>query len=332
MDFDQIISSYVKANLSPKGPEHEMITSKYGELKDILSERTFQSGSYARHTSTTPVNDLDVFYEIPEENRKSVVEARISPAELEIDNILETLGDALAKRYGTDARVEVQDHSVGIYFGTEDDFSIDVVPAQPAENNMFWVPDSAHVSVAKRRILYKSEAKLEMNWIKSDPKGYILQATKLDDRTAGCFRKAAKFIKKWRVGCKDFNPLFPLKSFHLEIILTELLKKNPDWTIAEAIRSVFEILPSVIRVPQYPDRADGNRYIDEYVTNLGELRNIVEVESNRALELLTKISQETTQAAVIKGLEILLRMEKREPERSTEPSRTVPAVSKPYRP
>ena len=90
IEINQILKDYIKHNLSPRKPERERISKEYERLSDFLGkERTFQNGSYARFTSTTPVNDLDIFYELPEESYRLILEKRIDPSELDINNILQ---------------------------------------------------------------------------------------------------------------------------------------------------------------------------------------------------------------------------------------------------
>ena len=197
--LESIVQQYVRDRLSPTKRERRDISKRYQQLRDCLQERTFQSGSYARFTSTTPVNDLDVIYVLPEEiTARLAVAKRVDPSKLDLERIIETLADELRRFYGSSASVREQPHSVGIYFGREDEFSIDVVPAIPTENDMYWVPDTVHLSIAKRSSLYKSATPPVANWIRSDPRGYIAQAADVDERSAGRFRKSAKTLKRWR--------------------------------------------------------------------------------------------------------------------------------------
>ena len=82
--IEQILTDYIRQNLSPTKLERDNISEKYKELQSRLEERAFQNGSYARFTSTTPVNDLDVFYVLPESVFKTITEVTIYPDELDI--------------------------------------------------------------------------------------------------------------------------------------------------------------------------------------------------------------------------------------------------------
>lgn len=334
-EINQICVDYIRQNLSPTKRERDFISSKYGELKKILQGRTFQNGSYARHTSTTPVNDLDVFYVIEDEKYPGVAEEIVANRNLDISNILEDLAELLRKAYRDEARIKVQPHSVGIFFGDDDQFSIDVVPAIPADDGMFWVPESSHLSVSKRRKLY--EASPLFSWIKSDPEGYRKDAADVDLWSGGSFRKTAKFIKKWKQGCKDRDPSFALKSFHLELIVTAFYKDDHTLMCLNGIEKFFNALHEFIEEPKFPDKADESRFIDEYLTDLSEQeRKSIIAQQNGAIAIMKSISDAETEAEVLKLIEELLQLE--EESRSVNivipsagaASRVSPATSRPY--
>jgi len=305
-EFNQIIADFVRHNLSPTKRERDEIASKYHELKEILEGRTFQNGSYARRTSTTPVNDLDVFFVLEGLKYRDLVEAVIKNRNLDASNILEDLAVVLRKAYQGRARIEVQPHSVGIFFGTDDEFSIDVVPALPADYGMFWVPESSHLSIRKRRKIYESSP--AFHWIKSDPKGYIRDASEVDLKSSGRFRKDAKFVKKWRQGCKDMDDNFPLKSFHLELIVTTFFKQDGSLGCLEGIELFFTSLPELIEKPHFPDKADQNRFVDEYLHELSaQERQLIMAQRVRAVSIIEKIARAETEAEVLNLVEELLK-------------------------
>lgn len=309
LKIDQILADYIRANLSPRKPERDMISRRYEQLSGFLSGQLFQTGSYARHTATRRVHDLDTFYVLPESVRRLMVERKIAPEELTLENIINDLAEALSKEYGNEARVVTQPHSVGIFFGSDHEFSIDVVPAQPAGAGLFLIPETALRSIRNRRALYDSKMVPKLRWIKSDPKGYIAQATELDESTKGIFRKAAKLEKKWREGCKKNNENFPLKSFHVEIMVTELMKSQKGLSLVGALEKFLPLLPPAVVSPQYRDRADSSRFIDSYVEDfLEEQKQMVLREHQRMTDLVSRILQAASEAQVLHALEDLLRM------------------------
>lgn len=308
--IESTLVEYAKENLSPTEDERDDISKRYEELKEFLEGRTLQNGSYARHTSTTPVNDLDVIYELPPEVLKSIflAEAKIDTSKLDIKRIIESLAGQLEDLYGSSAKVKPQPHSVGIYFGSETDFSIDVVPAFPTGTGMYWIPEAAHLSVANRRIAYAQGRFAGIpNWIKSHPRGYISQAKAIDDSTDGRFRKAAKAMKKWRWRYKQNGQEFKLKSFHLEMIVTEIFRRNPNVTCFEALEQTTEQIARAIRNPSIPDLADSREMIDQYVEGLtAQERNVILSAQQAARTELAKIRVCATEEETVILLEQFL--------------------------
>lgn len=264
------IEKYVRENLSPKQEERDFISARYQELSKMLEGESFQSGSYARFTSITPIDDLDIIWVLPSRFLQVV-----EPEDINSVEIFKNLASALEHEYQQirrTVRITPKSHSVGIYFGkSDDDFSIDVVPAIPAgEQNEFgddiyYVPEIARLSKNKRPKKYSSGEGIE--WIKSDPKGYIEFARDLNEQNEA-FRKVAKFIRAWRKGCRKNFRDFPLKSFHLELIVAEIFSNNSDIGSYEVIKNIFENFEDYLTSPLFEDRADSSRYVDEYLNSL----------------------------------------------------------------
>ena len=84
---------------------------------------TFQSGSYARFTAITPLNDLDVIWVFPEESKR-----QISSGDLNLNNILNDLVEKLEAEYkilGIKIKAKTQTRSVKIEFvDKEGDFIV----------------------------------------------------------------------------------------------------------------------------------------------------------------------------------------------------------------
>ena len=105
----------------------------------------------------------------------------------------------------------------------------------------------------------------------SDPRGYIAVTTQLNS-TNSDFRKAAKFIKRWKYSCCTTHVAFEFKSFHMEQALFEIYSRRPDIEIADAIFEFFCAIPEIIARPQIRDRANQTRFIDEYLNDLTSLQ------------------------------------------------------------
>jgi len=249
---------------------------------------------------------------LPEEILEQVrtVRQAVDPARLDIRSIVDSLADQLRRLYSATASVQTQPHSVGVFFGKKHDFSIDVVPAAPAEGGMYWIPEIARRSIAVRREQYRfwqAQARLKLppgpNWVKSHPKGYIEQASRLDVSSEGKFRKAVKVLKKWRWSLKRANDAFRLKSFHLELAVTGYFLRNPNAQCVEAIGGVVGELDRLIEAPQFPDLANHAQFVDQYVATLTDAdRELLQREFARAQFLWAEVERAKTAPKVRQAL------------------------------
>jgi hypothetical protein len=273
-----ILNTLIREQLSPTSDERKMVSDEYEFLCRVVGGVCFQSGSYARFTSTTPVNDLDVIWQVPPASLSGEVLRKVvqgmDPGEFDPSEILQKLAVTIRTAYakaGRKVSVVVQSHSIGIYFGTKDDFSIDLVPALASGrtnefgDDIYWVPEIARLSKSRRHRHYDLHE--HIGWMLSDPRGYIEDARRLNDQNES-FRKVAKFSRKWRRGCKKENSEFPLKSFHLELVDNDLFKRSPNFDTLDGIEAFFDTLEDYLDRPHFPDRAGNGRYIDQYVNDL----------------------------------------------------------------
>ncbi|WP_296684174.1 hypothetical protein [Flavobacterium sp.] len=163
--------------------------------------------------------------------------------------------------------------------GQEEIFAVDLVPAlkkgiNEYNRNMFYVPEIIKKRIGENRDKYYSEkiqSKTEINWIKTDPLGYIETASELNKINSD-FRKTVKFVKGWKNSCKLQNEEFKLKSFHLEQIITQYFLRFHDLEIFDSIFVFFTELKDKISHPRILDRADNTRYIDGYLNELTDFQ------------------------------------------------------------
>jgi hypothetical protein len=309
---NSILESYIKDHLSPTEQERNLITRRYEQLQSFLEGQCFQTGSYARFTSKRPVNDLDVIWRLPD----TFLEARkmVEPSQLNPSQILNDLARHLAAEYqnaGVGVRIKAQSHSVGIYFGaTDDEFSIDLVPAVATNekneygDDMFWVPEILSLSKNRRAERYARGNNIQ--WIRSDPKGYIEDARVLNNENPA-FRRVSKFIRKWRSACKGKSPNLPMKSFHLELIVADIFKEEDELTALAAVQRFFQRLEKYFVRPTFVDRAHDSQYVDSYVGNMSpDERNDVHLHARCAEALLTRLITCSSDAEVYKVLEDVL--------------------------
>ncbi len=269
-DISALMRAYVRDNLSPTGKERDFVSAVYESVQNVLGvANCLQIGSYPRFTAITPLHDLDVLYILGKWEQYADPSKALSELESTLKSDYENPSTYSVK-------ISRQTHSITIVFsqGEKEVFSVDIVPAYIAGKNEFGddtyvVPEIAAKSHSDRRKLSEQVAKGQrmMAWIKSDPRGYISIATKMN-AVNDDFRKAVKLVKGWRGFCKEQDENFPLKSFHAEQAITAHFAKNPDCDIHDEVLQFFTDLPQILQRPQIPDRADPSRYIDEYVNGI----------------------------------------------------------------
>lgn len=265
------LRGYVRDHLSPKGRERDLVTKVYASICDVIGKaNALQIGSYPRFTAISPLHDLDVLY----------ILGAWDPHQHDPAQALADLQKRLTENYVNPTsfalKIERQTHSVTVRFvgGGDDVFAVDVVPAfingrNSQGEDVYVVPEIATQPHRTRSKLKEavSRGEREMGWVRTDPRGYIRQATTLNQAN-GDFRKAVKLAKGWRHHRNAADERFPLKSFHLEQIITEWTAAHPNADIFDIIFAFFCHLPNFIRYPQIPDRADPNQMIDGYVSEL----------------------------------------------------------------
>jgi len=312
--INNIVNRYVRDNLSPKPAQRNYISEKYEELQSFLSQMCFQSGSYPRYTAIDPVHDLDVIY--------PVTDTAIQ------DNPSATINSLLAQlqgQYKDSAtkvkRIYAQTHSVTIEFGDapEGTFSIDVVPAiELSDKNeyspLYLVPEILRLNRHNRQDRYERVSERPIDWIRSDPRGYIRAASDLNESNNN-FRHATKLLKGWRHACKmAYGEDFRLKSFHFEQIVYRYFSDNPSCSTVEAIIDCLATLPSCLDEPQFADRADANRFIDEYVSELTqEQRQLILRLQADAFTIARQLPASSSEQDVIQRLAAMTNVRKQAP-------------------
>jgi len=288
-EINALLRAYIRENLSPTNAERAFVSDVYSSVCQVLGvENCLQIGSYPRFTAVTPLHDLDVLFILGEWLEGA------DPSE-----ILGELETALRKNYKNPTKYKVgisrQTHSITLSFeeNGEEVFAVDVVPAYALANNEFgdktyMVPELVSKSHGQRMVLMAENVRLgrAMTWIKTDPRGYIAVATNLNAGNDD-FRKSVKLVKGWRAFCKADDEEFPLKSFHIEQILTDFFEKNPGVEIFDAVFRFFCDLPSFLERPSIPDRADATRFVDAYISDLdpGQIKKIAEARDHLLIAL-----------------------------------------------
>ena len=275
-EFNSRLREYVKKHLSPNEVDKKFVSGIYDFFKQVLESNCFQIGSFPRFTAIRPLHDLDIIYILG----KWKNEDHASPLQA-----LKMLEEKIRNHIKYQLQVCLQDHSVTIIFKNKDDqvFSVDIIPAYETYKNefghyMYKVPEIFTKKHGKERVNFYqqlSQQKIRMKWIDTDPIGYIEIAKRINQQHND-FRKTVKFIKKWKELCKKEFEDFNLKSFHLEQVIASYFQNNKTLEIFDAIFEFFYNIPEIIKAPQIQDRADKNKYIDEYLNDIkGKQKKII---------------------------------------------------------
>jgi hypothetical protein len=283
--------------LSPTDKEQKEINKIYASLCELLGDpNCIQIGSYPRFTAITPMHDLDIIYCLGEWD-ESHHEPEHALAQL-LKNIRSNYKNPAQYSLSTD----IQNHSVVLVFkdGDKEIFSIDVVPCYSFSQNefgdpMYMVPEVIKEKKHEERRKKSWDPKDSRQWIKSDPRGYISQATAIGSNSD--FRKAVKIAKFWKTSLREnIDDNLKLKSFHIEQVITNYFKEDTGLDLMGGIFKFFYELPDILDHPNaIEDRAQEGKYIDDYLRDLTqEQKQRTKLARDNVLALLEDIEENSS--------------------------------------
>jgi len=279
--ISSLLRKIVKEKLSPTREDRELVTTIYQSFNDLLGiNNCVQIGSYPRFTAIKPLHDLDILYIIGAWDSAGLVP----------DKLLEHLSHQFKKDYKNPTnytiKIVVQTHSISFKYIDNKDvevFAVDLVPAlidgkNEFNKNAFRVPEIIKIKRGRSREYFYDQKNINhdsISWIKTDPIGYIEVSKRINSENDD-FRRSVKFVKGWKNECKEINEKFPLKSFHIEQLVTEYYIAQPSPDLFDSLFHFFTNLKEDIRIPRIKDRADHTKFVDEYLNNLSdEQKNLV---------------------------------------------------------
>lgn len=198
-----------KGRLELNDKEQKNASARQTEVRDYLVtkfaiERSFLTGSYARHTKTKPLKDIDIFFVLKES------EKHYRPKAPSV--VIGAFYNALVEKYGKDA-VRKQSRSVNVDFGVVIDVddntdyrvvSVDVVPAF-ATGDDYEIPDD---DTGK--------------WIKTNPEIHASKATAAHQAFSNEWKGLVRMVKYWnnneRHGEKPVKPSFLIEVMALQCL------------------------------------------------------------------------------------------------------------------
>lgn len=265
-----------KSRLELNEREQKNASARQQEVRIYLDtkfhvDRDFLTGSYARHTKTKPLKDIDIFVVL----NASKHDYRKKPA----TDALDAFTNALVAKYGNKA-IRKQSRSVNIDFGVvygfspdEDDntnyrvMSIDVVPAFQAGSN-YEIPDEP-----------------SGEWIKTNPEIHAAKAIAAHQAYSNEWKGLVRMVKYWnnnsRHGEKPVKP-----SFLIEVMALECLFGGWGGQFDREIQAFFATLADRI-LDEWPDPAG----LGPPVTN-----GMDSARKSRARELLKAAARDATLA------------------------------------
>jgi hypothetical protein len=218
----------LKSNLEITKSEQALASKRQNEIRDHLQDhlaldRSFLTGSYARHTKTKKLKDVDIFCVVRADGADANLRER-SPWE-----VLSNLQGLLNKKYNS-PNPTIGRRSCTVEFSSTDEVpSFDVVLAFDRETGGFEIPD--------RTI---------GDWIASDPEIHKRLASEMNERCDGRWIPFVKMIKGFnREWEKPVRPSFLLEVMALDLIHTPFGRYQDEIVLflANAAERVQDVWP-----------------------------------------------------------------------------------------
>lgn len=229
-----------KSRLELNDREQKNASSRQQEVREYLDTkfqiaRSFLTGSYARHTKTKPLKDIDIFFVLKESER--------SYREKAPSIIINDFYKALVDKYG-DKAVRKQGRSVNVNFGVVVDaedktdyriLSVDAVPAFTFDSD-YEIPDT---DAGK--------------WIKTNPETHAEKAIAAHKAYSNEWKGLVRMVKYWNNHPRHIEkPVKP--SFLIEVMALQCLYGDWQGRFDYEIQSFFATLADRI-YDSWPDPA-----------------------------------------------------------------------------
>jgi predicted nucleotidyltransferase len=230
-----------KSRLELNEREQKNASQRHTEVREYLEkkfavERSFLTGSYARHTKTKPLKDIDIFFVLKDSERH--YRSKVPSV------VLDEFHDALVKKYGKDA-VRKQGRSINIDFGVvvdaEDNtdyrvVSVDTVPAF-ADGDNYEIPDAD-----------------SGQWIKTNPDIHAEKAVTAHKNFSNEWKGLVRMVKYWNNNPRHGTDKPVKPSFLIEVMALECLYGGWQGRFEYELQGLFSTLADRI-VDQWPDPA-----------------------------------------------------------------------------
>ena len=261
-----------RSRLELNGREQANASARHLEVRGFLAtklkiDRDFLTGSYARYTKTKPLKDIDILFELGDEERH--YRKKVPGA------LIRAFYDVLIEKYGK-SNVMEDGRAVNVNFGVKPDqddntdyriLSIDAVPAFRSGNH-YEIPDAD-----------------TGEWIKTNPDIHAEQATAANKAYSGEWKGLVRMLKYWNNNSKHGTR--PVKqSFMLEVMALECLYGDWHGRFDYEFQALFSTLADRI-FDSWPDPAGLGPPISDSMTSS---------QKTRARDLLQTASREASSA------------------------------------
>lgn len=230
-----------KSRLELNEREQKNATTRQHEVRDYLQTkfgiaRSFLTGSYARHTKTKPLKDIDIFFVLKDTEKHYHDKAA--------GVVLEDLTVALADRFGK-AAVRKQSRSVNVDFG---------IVVDPEDNTDYRILSVDAVPAFDMGAEYEIPDSESTKWIKTDPEIHKEKATAAHQAYGNEWKGLVRMVKYWNNNPNhgDQKPVKP--SFLIEVMALECLYGGWGGSFDREIQSFFATLADRI-FDEWPDPA-----------------------------------------------------------------------------
>jgi len=249
----------VASKLELTKSEIDQVSQKHNKLRGKLRERLnveddFLTGSYARSTIIRPKGDekFDVDFFLVFDGEEY--------GELELPDLLQIVRNALDAIKADDEEIsEIKEQKRSIAVIYDDGFQIDVVPA---------------IEIEKHK-KYKIFDKKSQKAVNSNPKLHGENLTKANEDTSSSGVKrlipTVKILKSWRREKCDY-----MKSFHLELLVVEILKDEEIISFSSGIAKFFHNAGTLLNGVPLKDPANEENIIDAYLDEDGTRQELLE--------------------------------------------------------
>ena len=231
-----------KSRLELNDREQQNASKRHVEVREHIRsrfsiDRDFLTGSYARHTKTKPLKDIDVFFVLAASERKKYREKAPSV-------VLDDFYSALVDKYGKDA-VRKQGRSINVDFGVvidaEDNtdyrvVSVDVVPAF-ATGEDYEIPDS---DTGK--------------WMKTNPEVHAQKARDAHQAFSSEWKGLVRMAKYWNNNAKHGKDKPVKPSFLIEVMALQCLHGGWQGRFDYEVQAFFSSLADRV-LDEWPDPA-----------------------------------------------------------------------------